>query len=164
VGYCTDQQQAEARDNWFEQVLAYATRKLHGAVAALSPTGAGMGKVAGYTVADYLMQHAIRERRYARVPASAWGAVITHIRDPTHTPRLADSAANRLLNCYAIRLYRQASDAGDGYARGRLAGLLAERGDLDVAAGTSRRRTNQLGASRCAREAMPRSWPRTGRP
>jgi hypothetical protein len=52
-GYCTGQQQAEAPDNWFEQALAYATRKLHGAAAALAPAaGAGMGQVAGYTVAD----------------------------------------------------------------------------------------------------------------
>ena len=36
-GYCTSQQQAEAPDNWFEQALAYATGKLHGAVAALAP-------------------------------------------------------------------------------------------------------------------------------
>ena len=62
-GYCTSQQQAEAPDNWFEQALAYATGKLHGAVAALSPNGAGMGRIAGYTVADYLIQHASRERR-----------------------------------------------------------------------------------------------------
>jgi hypothetical protein len=42
-GYCTSQQQAEAPSNWFEQALAYATIKLHGAAAALSPVGAGMG-------------------------------------------------------------------------------------------------------------------------
>ena len=36
-GYCTSQQQAEAPDDWFEQALAYATGKLHGAAAALAP-------------------------------------------------------------------------------------------------------------------------------
>ena len=62
-GYCTSAQQAEAPANWFEQALAYATTKLHGAVAALAPAGAGvMGQVAGYTVADYLLQHASRDR------------------------------------------------------------------------------------------------------
>ena len=91
-GYCTSQQQAEAPDNWFEQALAYATGKLHGAAAALSPAGAGMGQVAGYTVADYLIQHASRERRYARVPASTWDALLSHIRDPADAARLADSA------------------------------------------------------------------------
>ena len=62
-GYCTSVQQAEAPANWFEQALAYATTKLHGAAAALVPAGAGMGQIAGYTVADYLLQHASRERR-----------------------------------------------------------------------------------------------------
>ena len=117
-GYCTSQQQAEAPDNWFEQALAYATGKLHGAAAALSPAGAGMGQIAGYTVADYLIQHASRERRYARVPASTWDAVLSHIRDPADAARLADSARNRLLYRYAIPLYRHAADAGDGYAAG----------------------------------------------
>ena len=117
-GYCTSQQQAEAPENWFEQALAYATGKLHGAAAALSPAGAGMGQVAGYTAADYLIQHASRERRYARVPASTWDAVLSHIRDPADTARLADSARNRLLYRYAIPLYRHAADAGDGDAAG----------------------------------------------
>jgi TIR domain len=48
-GYLTSQQQAEAPEDWFEQALAYATAKLYGAAATLSPAGAGMGRVAGYT-------------------------------------------------------------------------------------------------------------------
>ena len=51
-----------------------------------------MGLVAGYTAADYLIQHASQERRYERVPASTWDAVLSHIRDPADTSRLADSA------------------------------------------------------------------------
>ena len=102
-GYCTSAQQAEAPANWFEQALAYATTKLHGAVAALAPAGAGvMGQVAGYTVADYLLQHASRERRAARVPASTWDAALSHVRDPADAARLAASAQGRLLYCYAI--------------------------------------------------------------
>ena len=85
-----------------------ATGKLHGAVAALSPAGVGMGQIAGYTVADYLIQHASRKRRYARAPASTWGAVLSHIRDPADVARLADSARSRLLYRYAIPLYRHA--------------------------------------------------------
>ena len=91
-GYCTSAQQAAAPGNWFEQALAYATGKLHGTAAALSPVGSGMGQVAGYTVADYLIQHASRERRYERVPASTWDALLSHIRDPADAARLADSA------------------------------------------------------------------------
>jgi hypothetical protein len=129
--YCTSEQQAEAPDNWFEQALAYATCKLHGAVAALSPAGAGMGQIAGYTAAEYLVQYASRERRYARVPASTWDAILSYIRDPADTARLADSARSRLLYSYAIPLYRHAADAGNESAASRLGQLLAERGDLD---------------------------------
>jgi hypothetical protein len=111
-GYCTSRQQAEAPAIWFEQALAYATEELHGTVAALSPAGAGMGQVAGYIPADYLVQHASRERHYARVPASTWDAILSHIRDPADAVRLADSARNRLLYRYAIPLYRPAADAG----------------------------------------------------
>ena len=131
VDYLTSQQQAEAPANWFEQALAYATAKLHGAVAALSPAGVGMGQLAGYSAADYLIQHASRERRYVRVPASTWDAVISHIRDPADAARLADSARSRLLYSYAVPLYRLATDAGDEDAARRLVDLLAARGDLD---------------------------------
>ena len=132
VDYCTGQQQAEARENWFEQALAYATGKLHGAVAALSPSGAGiMGRVAGYTVADYLIQYATQERRSARVPASTWEAILDHIRDPADAERLAHSAINRLLHRYGIPLSQYATHAGDGHTARELADLLAGRGDLD---------------------------------
>ncbi len=130
-GYCTPAQQAKAPASWFEQALAYATAELRGAAAALAPAGTGMGQVAGYTVADYLLQHATRERRAIRVPGSTWDALLKHIRDPGDVTRLAASAEGRLLYCYAIPLYQSAADAGDGYAAGLLAGLLAERGDLD---------------------------------
>ena len=130
-GYCTSQQQAEAPENWFEQALAYATGKLHGAAAALTPTGVGMGQIAGYTAADYLIQRASRERRYERVPASTWDALLSHIRDPDDADRLAYSAEDRLLYRYAIPLYRLAAKAGDEHAAKKLADLLARRGDLD---------------------------------
>ena len=134
-GYCTSAQQAEAPGKWFEQALAYATEKLHGAAAALAPAGSGvMGQVTGYTVADYLLQHASRERRPVRVPASTWDALLSHIRDPADAARLADSAEGRLLYRYAIPLYRLAADARNAGAAGKLAGLLAGRGDLDGAA------------------------------
>ena len=131
VDYCTSAQQAEAPANWFEQALAYATEKLHGAAAVLSPAAAGMGQVAGYTAADYLIQHASGERRSVRVPASTWDAILDHVRDPVNAVRLADSARDRLLYCYAIPLYYHAADAGDEEAASQLAGLLGQRGDLD---------------------------------
>jgi hypothetical protein len=130
-GYCTSRQQAEAPGNWFEKALAYATEELRGAAAALSPVGAGMGQIVGYTVADYLIQHAGRERHYARVPASTWDAILSDIRDPADTTRLADSARDRLLYRYAIPLYHHAADAGDEDGARQLALHLAGRGDLD---------------------------------
>jgi hypothetical protein len=130
-GYCTSGQQAGAPENWFEQALAYATGKLHGAAAALSPAGVGMAQIAGYSAADYLIQHVGRERRDERVPASTWDAILSYIRDPADAARLADSARIWLLYRYAISLYRHAADAGDEYAAYRLADLLAARGDLD---------------------------------
>jgi hypothetical protein len=101
-------------DYWFEQGLAYATGKLYGAAEALSPAAAGMGQVADYIPADYLVQHASRKRRYVRVSASTWEAHISHLRDPADTARLANSAENRLLYCYAISLYRQPPQAERG--------------------------------------------------
>jgi len=132
-GYCTSVQQAEAQGNWFEQALAYGTARLHGAAAVLAPAGPDMGLIAGYTVADYLLQHADQERRAVRVPASTWNALLSQIHNPADVGRLADSAEGRLLYCYAIPLYRSAANAGDGHAAERLADLLAERGDLDEA-------------------------------
>jgi TIR domain len=128
-GYCTSQQLAEAPDSWFEQAMNYATGKLHGATAALSPTGVGMGQVVGFTVADYLIQYASRERRHARVPASTWDAVLHYLCDAADLVRLADSARRRWLHGYAISLYRCAADRGDEYATRRLADMLAARRD-----------------------------------
>jgi len=132
-GYCSPRQQAEAPANWFEQALAYATARLHGAAAALAPVGTGMCRIDGYTVADYLIQHATRERRYVPVPADTWDALLSCIRDPADSARLAGSAENRLLYRYAIPLCRTAANAGDRFAVVQLSVLLARRGDLDGA-------------------------------
>ncbi len=125
-------------DTWLDPALAELTRRdrlQDHATAPLIPVlNEEKSEILGNTVADYLMQHASRERHYTRVPASTWDALIGHIRDPADTVRLADSARYRLLYRYAIPLYRRAADAGDGAAALRLAGRLAERGDLDEAA------------------------------
>jgi TPR repeat protein len=132
-GYCTSQQQAEAPENWLEQALAYATAKLHGAAAALSPAGAGMGQVAGYTAADYLIQHASEARRRVRVPDGTWDALVSHVTDPADAARLADSAGERALYLYAVPLYRKAAGAGSGTAMYSLGFLLQGQGDAEQA-------------------------------
>jgi hypothetical protein len=132
-GYLSSRQLAEAPWDWFEQALDYTTVILHGAVSALSPAGAGMGKIAGYTVADYLLQHVGVERLYERVPASTWEALLTHVTDPADAARLAGKAHDMLLYGYAIALIRTAADAGNAEAARRLASFLRQRGDLDEA-------------------------------
>jgi TIR domain len=141
-GYCTSRQQAEAPHDWFGQALAYATGTLHGAASALAPAPAGMGRIAGYTPADYLIQHATRERRFELLPASTLDALLTHITDADDITRLADSAIERLLYRYATPLYRHAADAGDENAASWLVELLTRRGDLDEAVQTLRARAD----------------------
>jgi hypothetical protein len=155
-GYCTSVQQAGAPANWFEQTLAYATEKLHGAAAALAPAGTTMGQLTGYTVADYLLQHASRERRHVRAPASTWDALLTYVRDPADAARLAQSASKRLLYRYALPLFRHAADAGDEDAAWRLAVLLAERGDLDEL--RARADTGDGAAARELARLLARRW------
>jgi hypothetical protein len=133
VDYCTGSQQATAPADWFDQALDYATRTLYGAAAALVPAASGMGQTAGYTVADYLLQHVTDARRMTRVPASVWNALREHITDAADSARLAYSAEARLLYSVAIPLYRQAVNAGDRSFANRLANRLAWRGDRDAA-------------------------------
>ena len=122
LGYCTSQQQAEAPDHWFDQALTYATGKLNGTVAALTPAGVGMGRVAGYNAADYLTQHASRERRSAGVPASTWDAVLSYIHDPADTVRLAYSLLESWRPAEALSVYddlvRRFVHACEGIRRG----------------------------------------------
>ncbi len=124
-------------DTWFPPALTELTqrdrRQDHATAPLIEVLNEKKSEILGYAVADYLFQHVSRERRYIRVPASTWEAILGHLRDPADAARLASSAADRLLYCYAIPLYRRAADAGDGEAAKRLADLLYERGDLDGA-------------------------------
>ena len=91
-GYLTSRQRALAPADWFDNALAYATRALRGAAAALDPVSAKMGRVAGYTPADYLVQHVTWERPRTRIPASTWEALVAATLDRDDTLRLAGSA------------------------------------------------------------------------
>jgi len=122
-------------DAWLPPALTELTRhdrpRDHATAPLILVLNEHKTEILGYTVADYLLQHASRARRSARVPASTWDAALSYIRDPADAVSLAESAEDRLLYCYAVPLYRHAADAGGEYAARRLAGLLAERGDLD---------------------------------
>ncbi|WP_157880642.1 hypothetical protein [Streptomyces sp. Root1310] len=140
-GYCQAKDRAAAPPNWFERSLAYATQLLHGATAALVPVavdGLSMGRVDGYVLADFLLQHLTVRRRTVRPPASLWDAVLDHVRDPADVRRLADSAENRLLYQYAERLLKRAVEvkapdpaSGRHNAAWRLAALHFEQGRFE---------------------------------
>src|SRR5438477_4987783 len=106
--YLAPVQQAAAATDWLDRALTYATTPLHGAAAALAPVPAGMGQIAGYTVADYLHQHALRGRRTAPLPVAVWQALVDH-HHPDDTMRLADSADRRGQPHYAALLYLYAA-------------------------------------------------------
>ena len=110
-GYCTSQQQAEAPCNWFEQALAYATGKLHGAASALSPAEPGMGQIAGYTVADYLIQHASRARRTTCPPLTLWEGCLARLGNAGDLFAVGEAACDWCLLDLAERFYRAAGSS-----------------------------------------------------
>lgn len=129
-GYLTNRQQATPPPDWLDDALAYATELLHGATATLCPGAAGMGTITGYRVADYLHQHALRVRRTEHLPDIAWHALIRH-HHPDDTDRIADNARRRGRDHEALTLYQRLIDNGDSHVAELLAGLLAERGDVE---------------------------------
>lgn len=65
--------------------------------------------IIGYTVADYLLQHAFRQRRTTAVPEATWQALTSRRHAPADLARLAHSAANRMpavtgRSCSRLRL------------------------------------------------------------
>ncbi|MGW0593796.1 hypothetical protein [Streptosporangium sp. NPDC002607] len=161
--YCTDRQRAEAPADWFEQGMAYTTRKLHGAAAALTCVGgAEMGQTVGYVIADYLLQHLGEARAAEPVPARVWEAIIAHLTDVDDVVLVAESAGARLLHKYAVPLYRRAADAGSRIAAdqwtvhvGDAAGLADLRARAeDIGDGTLLRRQPAEAAAESLAEAL----------
>lgn len=108
-GYLTPSQQANAPADWLDLALEYATTVLQGAASTLVPVPAGMGRIAGYEVADYLHQHALRVRRTSPLPDPAWHAIVHKLErvDPSETEDLYYSAMNRGRPGEAEALLRQ---------------------------------------------------------
>lgn len=127
--YLAPSQIAEAPEDWFGPAAQYATGKLHGAAAALSPLpGPEMGTVSGYTVADYLFQQGTAERRGIVPAARVWQAFADHLTgaDLWRTGRAAE---DRGLLRYAELIYRRAAPALPE-ARTSLIGLMEWQGRL----------------------------------
>ncbi|WP_157437877.1 hypothetical protein [Actinoplanes subtropicus] len=125
--YLTPAQRATAPADWLDHAMAYATTPLHGAASTLAPVPAGMGRIGGYTVADYLYQHARGVRRAEQLPDRAWQAMLDH-HDPKDAFHLAEHAQRRGQHHYAEAFYRFATEGGDEIGAVRLALSLADRG------------------------------------
>jgi len=133
-GYLSPAQRAKAPQNWFEEAMAYATRELHGAVCALVPVGEGMGVVAGYTVADYLLQDGVNRRRAETPPPQAWEAYCTYGAEVGDLLAAARSAERLRLPHQAEALLDKALHRGnDAEVRPRLALLLRRQGRVEEA-------------------------------
>jgi tetratricopeptide (TPR) repeat protein len=107
--YLTSAQQAIAPTDWLDQAIAYATTQLHGAASVLVPVAEDLGRVAGYTVADYLRQHSRRTRRTVQLPDQAWRALVEH-HHPDDCKRLINNALRRGRYAAAEDFYRQTMD------------------------------------------------------
>jgi len=131
-GYMSSAVQATAPGDWFAQAIAYASTRLRGATACLTPTAAGIGRTAGWKSADYLHQHALQTRRTHPLPAVAWRALVDH-HHPDDARRLGRSAELRGQPGAAADFYRRAAGDGSDGAAMDLAYLLKKQGRQDEA-------------------------------
>jgi hypothetical protein len=136
--YLPTGQRATAPPDWLDQALGYATTRLHGATACLTPIAAGMGQTAGWATADYLYQHARTLRRTEPLPEPVWQALVDH-HHPNDIARLADNADRRDQLRYAASFYRHAAEVGDWHAAARLVEILIRQGQVDGALTVLRR-------------------------
>lgn len=152
-GYLTPEQRATTA-GWLRAALTVAAEEIHG-VRALIPvrTGETIGEADGYLLHDFLVQHALSDRRREPIPASLWEAVTRCIAEPDDLRRVADNAHVRGLVAYSLPIYRTLTDAGDQDAAESLAALLVEQGDEAARAELQARAdTGDLSAAECLAE------------
>ncbi|WP_406300827.1 hypothetical protein OG948_57515 (plasmid) [Embleya sp. NBC_00888] len=140
--YLTDHESDTLTDDWFEQALAYATTRVHGASAPLTrirprrrtrDTTRDSGDQPTYRLADYLEQHAHHARRRFCPRASFWDAAHEHAHTTEDLLNLADAARARLRLRHAQHLYNKAANTCDPRALMSLAELRDEAGDHEGA-------------------------------
>ncbi|MFG1626806.1 hypothetical protein [Kribbella sp. NPDC049227] len=121
----------QARPDWFDDALAELCNRSRRQDRATAPVieipNADRTEVRGFTLADYLLQHLSRARRYQLVPELAWRALMKHTDDFNDLRRLASSAANRLYYSEAESIYRALVARADRVALARLGNLLTRR-------------------------------------
>jgi hypothetical protein len=134
AGYLTPAERVTTPDRWLHEVTSYATRPVHGTVAALSRVaGRHPGTLAGYVAADYLAQHLRLDRRTECPPESFWEALIDRLDSTDDIRRMCDAAAARMRYRIQERALRRLSALGDGQAPVDLAYLLVRQDRIDAA-------------------------------
>jgi tetratricopeptide (TPR) repeat protein len=134
IGYLTPAQRAVAPADWLDTALAYALIPVHGAATTLTPVPADdrtLGAIAGYVVADYLLEYARRARRTTPVPDACWEALLEHTHDQAALRRLAAANMKRMRPDRAEQFYRRLAAEGDEHGAMTLAGLLRKQGRTD---------------------------------
>lgn len=134
AGYLTSAQRATAPADWLERALEYATQRLLGAVSVFEPADAGIGVIAGYTVADYLVLHGSRTRRGSHPPTTAWAAYHAHLANGPDLREVGRAARALGLHQQAADLFHKAVSAHDDPgARSDLFRALWDHGARDLA-------------------------------
>ncbi|GAA2326585.1 hypothetical protein [Dactylosporangium salmoneum] len=134
IGYLTPAQRAVAPAGWLDTAFAYALIPVHGAATTLTPVpadGRRLGVVAGYVVADYLLEYARRARRTTPVPDACWEALLEHTHNRADLHRLAGASRKRMRPDRAEQCYRRLATEGDEQGALSLADLLREQGRTD---------------------------------
>jgi hypothetical protein len=144
VAYLSPAQRATAPPDWLDRALNYATTPLHGAASALAPVdGGAVGVVAGFVIADYLLQHARTTCRTTTPPERIWQALLDHVDDTDALIRIADQAERRMRYRTAEQAYRTLTSCGSPIAVVRLVLLLSRQGRGDEAQALVRRLREQ---------------------
>ncbi|GAA4731073.1 hypothetical protein Prum_069250 [Phytohabitans rumicis] len=144
AAYLMPADQAAAPPDWAHQALSYATAKLRGATAALTPVSNEIGRPTGYVVADFLYQHARQVRREVPLPELAWQALVEHHQDRDFDELVA-GAARRGRSGHLEALYRRGAETGNRDAARQLVDLLVTQGRADEASAVLIRHDDQVG-------------------
>ncbi|GAA2339225.1 hypothetical protein [Dactylosporangium salmoneum] len=127
-GYLSGRDRADARPDWLEQAMAYATGLLKGAASALVPVPGEMGTTVGHVAADYLVEYAQRSMD-GPVPEVAWrswaehGLAFDRVQLRDYVDRHPESRP------HAAAMHRLAAERGDPVGRAELVLLLLAQGD-----------------------------------
>lgn len=122
--------------DWFSTTLLELTKDERSTAPLIRIPSADRQSTVGYTVSNFLLQHAAKERRSARVSDACWTALVEHVDNADDLRRLAKAAADRLLLRQAERIYRRLAATDWVDEDGKLADLYLSQdraGDLRAA-------------------------------